>query len=93
MKNEFIVNIGDISETLLLPLYGRAIESQSKNPIVKDIKAEEIVKQLHQQYIGIPDKKTEYYRRLPRKIYNSLKKQHLQTNGIQRKNTQDLEVQ
>jgi len=39
--------ITDISETLLIPLYSRAIETQSKNPIINDRKAVEITEQLN----------------------------------------------
>jgi O-methyltransferase involved in polyketide biosynthesis len=37
----------DISETLLIPLYSRAIEAQSKHPIINDGKAVEITRQLN----------------------------------------------
>jgi O-methyltransferase involved in polyketide biosynthesis len=39
--------ITDISETLLIPLYCRAKETQSKNPIINDTKAVEITEQLN----------------------------------------------
>jgi len=39
-------NISDISETLLIPLYARALESQSNNPLLVDTKAIEITKEL-----------------------------------------------
>jgi O-methyltransferase involved in polyketide biosynthesis len=47
MDQESIHNITDISETLLIPLYARAIESQTKNPILIDTKAIEIIKKLN----------------------------------------------
>jgi len=37
----------DISETLLIPLYARSIESKSNNPILIDKKAIEITDQLN----------------------------------------------
>ena len=39
--------LSDISETLLLPLYSRAIESKSKDPIIVDEKAIEITEELN----------------------------------------------
>ena len=39
--------ITDISETLLIPLYARARETQSKNPLITDRKAVEITQQLN----------------------------------------------
>ena len=39
-----------ISETLLIPLYSRAVETQSKNPIIKDHKSVEIVSQLNKVF-------------------------------------------
>jgi len=46
-----IININDISETLLIPLYARAIESKSKNPIIFDRKAINITDNLNQFFI------------------------------------------
>jgi O-methyltransferase involved in polyketide biosynthesis len=40
-------NITDISETLLIPLYCRARETQSKNPLINDRKAVEITEKLN----------------------------------------------
>jgi len=39
--------ISDISETLLIPLYSRARETQSKNPLINDRKAVEITEKLN----------------------------------------------
>lgn len=39
-----------ISETLLIPLYSRAVETQSKNPIINDQKAVEIVAELNKVF-------------------------------------------
>jgi O-methyltransferase involved in polyketide biosynthesis len=41
------IQFSDISETLLIPLYARAIESKSENPILIDKKAIEITNQLN----------------------------------------------
>jgi methyltransferase (TIGR00027 family) len=43
-------NISDISETLLLPLYARALESQSPHPILIDNKAVEITQTLNKAF-------------------------------------------
>jgi methyltransferase (TIGR00027 family) len=40
------INLSGVEETALLTLYARAIESQSKDPILKDEKIEELVDQL-----------------------------------------------
>jgi methyltransferase (TIGR00027 family) len=47
MDEKSIRLITDISETLLIPLYSRALESNSENPILIDKKAIEITKELN----------------------------------------------
>jgi len=47
MEEKSINLITDISETLLIPLYSRALESNSENPILIDKKAVEITKELN----------------------------------------------
>jgi O-methyltransferase involved in polyketide biosynthesis len=47
MEEKSINLITDISETLLIPLYSRALESNSENPILIDNKAVEITKELN----------------------------------------------
>jgi O-methyltransferase involved in polyketide biosynthesis len=47
MDKDSIHKITDISETLLIPLYARAAESQSDDPILIDPKAVEITKELN----------------------------------------------
>ncbi len=42
--------ITDISETLLIPLYARALETRSKNPVIIDRKAVEITEQLNKRF-------------------------------------------
>jgi len=42
-----MINITDVSETLLIPLYARAIETLSKNPVINDRKAVEITEKLN----------------------------------------------
>jgi O-methyltransferase involved in polyketide biosynthesis len=41
----------DISETLLIPLYARALETKSKNPVITDRKAVEITDQLNKLFL------------------------------------------
>jgi len=48
MGEDSINKITDISETLLIPLYARAMETQSENPIITDKKAVEITRELNQ---------------------------------------------
>ena len=50
MNKQEIDNITDISETLLIPLYARAIESKSQNPIIYDKKAIEITDELNKYF-------------------------------------------
>jgi O-methyltransferase involved in polyketide biosynthesis len=50
MTKESILDITDISETLLLTLYARALESQSTHPILVDHKAVEITQTLNQLF-------------------------------------------
>ena len=47
MDKELINKISDISETLLIPLYSRAAESQTENPILRDTKAIDITKEMN----------------------------------------------
>ena len=50
MRKLEIDNITDISETLLIPLYARAIESKSNKPIIYDEKAIEITDELNKYF-------------------------------------------
>jgi len=47
MEKKSLNEISDISETLLIPLYSRAAESQTENPILIDKKAVDITKELN----------------------------------------------
>lgn len=51
-----INNINDISETLLIPLYARAIESKSDNPIIFDQMAINITENLNQYFTNSKSK-------------------------------------
>jgi methyltransferase (TIGR00027 family) len=44
----------DISETLLVPLYARALETRSKNPVINDLKAVEITERLNKIFESSP---------------------------------------
>ncbi|MAT99875.1 MAG: hypothetical protein CL608_22260 [Anaerolineaceae bacterium] len=46
MNSETVRSLGDVSETMLLTLYARAMESQSPNPILVDEKAVELFNRL-----------------------------------------------
>ena len=56
MDEELLNKITDISETLLIPLYARAIESQTEKPILIDTTAVEITQELNK--IFLKSKKT-----------------------------------
>jgi len=51
MKKLYDLEVSDISETLLLTLYSRAMESNSKDPIIHDPKAVEITGKLNQELL------------------------------------------
>jgi methyltransferase (TIGR00027 family) len=48
-KEIFGIDISDVSTTLLLTLYSHALESQSKDPILRDLKAEAIAAKLNKE--------------------------------------------
>lgn len=52
----FTTEISNVSSTLLVTLYSRAIESRSKNPIINDPKAEEIVEGINLELKKLPTK-------------------------------------
>lgn len=50
-------DLGTVQETLLIPLYGRAVESRKKDPILADPRAEEIVGEIDYDFArfdGLP---------------------------------------
>jgi O-methyltransferase involved in polyketide biosynthesis len=47
MVEDKMINITDVSETLLIPLYARAVETLSKNPVINDRKAVEITEKFN----------------------------------------------
>ena len=44
------IELGSVQETLLLPLWGRAIETQKKNPVLIDEKAVSIINIIHYDF-------------------------------------------
>ena len=74
MAEELINKITDISETLLIPLYARAIESQTEKPILIDKKAVEITQELNKIFLKSDSKlhkallKGQVRRRLRKKL-------------------------
>ncbi len=53
MANPTTVQLGDVAETLLIPLYMRAIEAQRPDALVKDERAAALVKQLNYDFSRI----------------------------------------
>ncbi|MCL7430350.1 class I SAM-dependent methyltransferase [Streptomyces sp. YS415] len=43
MTEQHAVRLGTVQETLLIPLYGRAVENRKEEPVLRDPRAEEIV--------------------------------------------------
>lgn len=58
-KNKF--ELKEVPETLLLPLWGRAFESQKENPFVFDAKAIEIVSKIDYDFSVFEEKLGEYH--------------------------------
>ena len=78
MEEKSINLITDISETLLIPLYSRASESKSDNPILIDKKAVEITKELNKIFENSDSElhqtlsKGKSRRRLGKKLYATM---------------------
>lgn len=53
MKNKIKINLGNVQETLLLPLWGRSTESQKEHPKMVDKKAVEIVSKIDYDFSTI----------------------------------------
>jgi O-methyltransferase involved in polyketide biosynthesis len=53
MKQKISINKGTVQETLLLPLWGRAFETQKRNPRLIDEKAVEIIKKIDYDFSAI----------------------------------------
>jgi O-methyltransferase involved in polyketide biosynthesis len=52
------INLGEIQETLFIPLYARAVESQKRNPLFIDKKAIDIINSLPYDFKKFQNKKT-----------------------------------
>lgn len=61
MNGKNLKKLSDVSETLLMPLYCRALETKSNDPVIVDHKSVEITEKLNRELVGT-DKKL--YRRL-----------------------------
>lgn len=48
-------NLNGVSETLLIPLWARAIESEYPDPIIKDEKAAEIMKEIEYDFAKLDE--------------------------------------
>lgn len=46
MPEKIKIDLGEVQKTLLYPLYGRALEFEAKNPLIKDQYAHEMVRKL-----------------------------------------------
>jgi len=53
MENSKTINPGSVQETLLLPLWGRAVETQKKNPRLIDQKAVSIINDLPYDFVSM----------------------------------------
>ena len=53
MREKTQINLGDIQKTLLLPLWGRAVETRKENPLLIDEKAVEIINELDWDFSAI----------------------------------------
>ena len=48
-----MIELGDVQITLLLPLWGRAVETKKKKPLLIDKSASEILNQLNYDFTTI----------------------------------------
>jgi O-methyltransferase involved in polyketide biosynthesis len=46
MESKQSIQLGQVQESLLVPLYARALDSLKKRPILKDLKAAEMVQSI-----------------------------------------------
>jgi O-methyltransferase involved in polyketide biosynthesis len=53
MSGKVTVTLGDVQKTLLLPLWGRAVETQSRKPLLQDWTAVDIVSQINYDFAKI----------------------------------------
>lgn len=55
MINPDEINLGSVQETMLLPLWGRAVETLKPRPLLTDNKAVEIINSIHYDFSTIAD--------------------------------------
>jgi O-methyltransferase involved in polyketide biosynthesis len=53
MLEKIVIKLGDVQKTLLLPLWGRALETQKKEPLLKDKTAVEIIDKIDYDFSTI----------------------------------------
>ena len=53
MSEKINIDLGNVQITLLLPLWGRAIETQKKNPLLTDRTASEIINKIDYDFTRI----------------------------------------
>jgi O-methyltransferase involved in polyketide biosynthesis len=54
MTARHTVRPGTVQETLLIPLYGRAVENRKGEPVLRDPRAEEIVASIDYDFDQLP---------------------------------------
>src|SRR5512136_2103968 len=59
MPTHSILNLNEVSQTLLIPLYFRAMESQRPDALIRDPKAVELVGKLDYDFSGVQKMKNE----------------------------------
>jgi O-methyltransferase involved in polyketide biosynthesis len=53
MSAKISVELGDVQKTLLLPLWGRSVETQKQNPLLQDNTAVKIIENIHYDFFLI----------------------------------------
>jgi O-methyltransferase involved in polyketide biosynthesis len=56
MPDKMTIDLGNIQKTLLLPLWGRAVESQRKHPLLVDATALEIIDRVNFDFSALTQK-------------------------------------
>lgn len=55
MEQQSIIKLGSVQETLLLPLWGRAVETKKQKPLLIDEKAVSIINSIHYDFTVISE--------------------------------------
>lgn len=56
MSEKHAVELGPVQKTLFIPLYGRAVESRKKHPVLRDPKAVEMVDAIDYDFTSLDDR-------------------------------------